>query len=279
MNAIIDVGGGTRGIYGAGVFDRCIDDGIVFDAAVGVSAGAANCASYCAGQKGRNYVYYTEYTQRPEYLGVKALLASGSLLDLDYVYGVLSNEGGEYPLDYDAYISSPVDMYIVATDARTGKPVYFSKNDTPRNEYDFIKASCCLPVVCRPYTVGGQEYFDGGLSDPLPYAKTREMGADKIVIILTKPRGAELSQTRNTVAAKLIAGKYPNAALSLTVSNEIYSHALRLAEKAEEEGSCLIIDPDDIGDLGTLSRDKDVLDALYHKGYDDAGKIKAFLES
>ena len=39
---VIDVGGGLRGIYGAGVFDRCMEEGVSFDCCIGVSAGAAN---------------------------------------------------------------------------------------------------------------------------------------------------------------------------------------------------------------------------------------------
>ncbi|MCI2035328.1 MAG: patatin family protein, partial [Oscillospiraceae bacterium] len=31
MTGIVDVGGGLRGIYGAGVFDYCLDRGISFD--------------------------------------------------------------------------------------------------------------------------------------------------------------------------------------------------------------------------------------------------------
>jgi len=42
MIGFVDVGGGTRGIFGAGVFDYCIDHGIECDYFVGVSAGAAN---------------------------------------------------------------------------------------------------------------------------------------------------------------------------------------------------------------------------------------------
>lgn len=48
---IVDVGGGLRGVYAAGVFDRCLDIGIHFDVCVGVSAGSANISSYIAGQK------------------------------------------------------------------------------------------------------------------------------------------------------------------------------------------------------------------------------------
>ena len=46
--AVVDVGGGLRGVYAAGVLDRCLEDGIYFDAGIGVSAGSANIASYIA---------------------------------------------------------------------------------------------------------------------------------------------------------------------------------------------------------------------------------------
>lgn len=48
---VIDVGGGLRGVYAAGVFDYCMDQKIQFDLGIGVSAGSANVASYIAGQK------------------------------------------------------------------------------------------------------------------------------------------------------------------------------------------------------------------------------------
>ena len=46
---VVDVGGGLRGIYAAGVLDYCMDQGVHFDLGIGVSAGSANLASYAAG--------------------------------------------------------------------------------------------------------------------------------------------------------------------------------------------------------------------------------------
>ena len=68
MIGFVDVGGGTRGIFGAGVFDYCIDHGIECDYFIGVSAGAANGVSFIGGQRGRNYVYYNDYAFRKEYM-------------------------------------------------------------------------------------------------------------------------------------------------------------------------------------------------------------------
>lgn len=49
---VIDVGGGLRGIYAAGVFDWCLENGVKFDYGIGISAGSANLASYLSGQRG-----------------------------------------------------------------------------------------------------------------------------------------------------------------------------------------------------------------------------------
>lgn len=95
--AVVDVGGGMRGIYAAGVLDYCLDQGITFDLGIGVSAGSANISSFVAGQRGRNYPFYTDYPHRKEYMGLHELVRDRAYLNLDYVYGTLSNSGGENP--------------------------------------------------------------------------------------------------------------------------------------------------------------------------------------
>lgn len=82
---VIDVGGGLRGIYAAGVFDHCLDEKIVFDFGIGISAGSANLASYMSGQRGRNYKFYQEYSGRKEYMGAGNLLRHIPLLTWLYL--------------------------------------------------------------------------------------------------------------------------------------------------------------------------------------------------
>ncbi|MGE4354570.1 MAG: patatin-like phospholipase family protein, partial [Oscillospiraceae bacterium] len=94
MTGIIDVGGGLRDIYGAGIFDYCLDNGIQFDYCIGVSAGSANIASYIAGQRGRNYRFYMEYAFRRQYMSLQNLIHTGSYIDMDYAYGELSKKNG-----------------------------------------------------------------------------------------------------------------------------------------------------------------------------------------
>lgn len=184
---IIDVGGGLRGIYGAGVLDRCMEEGVRFDCCIGVSAGSANMSSYVAGQHGRNKPFYQDYSFRKEYMSVGNLVRKHSYLDLEYVYGALSNRGGENPLDYPAVVRSPAELVIVATEARTGKPRYFTKADLRQDDYRPLMASCCIPVVDQPYFMDGVPYYDGGLADPVPLEKAFALGCDRVAVILTKP--------------------------------------------------------------------------------------------
>ena len=179
---VVDVGGGYRGIYAAGVLDYCLDNNIFFDIGIGISAGSANLASYAAGQARRNYRFYTEYGLRKEYAGLKNYLTKRNYIDLDYVYSTLSDSGGENPLDYTALCKNPMELLVVAAEATSGKARYFEKRDISQDNYHVFKASSAIPLVCRPYPVNGALYYDGALGDPVPVEKAFQMGCDLALI-------------------------------------------------------------------------------------------------
>lgn len=274
---IIDVGGGMRGIYAAGVFDRCLDDGIAFDLAIGISAGSANVASYVSGQRGRNITFYADYTQRPEYMSIHNYLHGGSYLDMDYIYGTLSNDDGENPFDYDAFIASPTDVLIHACEAKTGNGHYFGKDDFKRNEYTPLMASSSIPFVCKPYIIDGVEYYDGALGDTVPLEKAYELGCTKVVLVLTRPADVQRKAGKDIVLARMVQNKYPEAAERLYKRAERYNFGVALAKALEEDGLCLVLAPDDTCGVDTLTKDPIAMMELYAKGYDDAAKIKGFL--
>lgn len=97
---VVDVGGGFRGIYAVGVLDYCLDNNIKFILGIGVSAGSANLISYAASQRGRNYKFYTDYGFRKQYASMGNFIFKKSYVDMDYVYGTLSNADGEYPFEF-----------------------------------------------------------------------------------------------------------------------------------------------------------------------------------
>ena len=277
MTGVIDVGGGMRGSYGAGVFDWCMDNQISFDHHVGVSAGSANLCSLLAGQRGRNLYFYADYSFRPEYMGMKHFLQTGDYLDLEYIYGgALSNSSGEYPLDFEAMLASGKPFEIVATDALTGLPHYFEMREMQQDDYGGIKASSCVPAVNHPYAWKGGLYYDGGLSAPIPYKRCLDAGCDKIVVVLTRPRDYFRDPAKDERMARLLY-KYPNAAKALTFRSRLYNDQLKDVTELERQGRALIVAPDDISGMKTLTKDKDAIVALYQKGYRDAEAIGNFI--
>ncbi len=270
---VIDVGGGYRGIFSSGVFDYFMDQGITFDLGIGISAGSANLSSFLAGQRGRNYKFITEYGQRKEYASWHNFFFKRSFLDLDYIYNTLGNSDGENPLDYPVLSRNPMEFVIVATDAKTGEPVYFTKDDLVQDDYDVMKASCAIPFACHPYKVKGKPYYDGALSDSIPVEKAFAMGCDKVVLILTKPIDEIRTSKKDERFARMIQLRYPAAAKKLRERAALYNDSLELAKRYAEEGKVIIIAPDDTCGVDTLTKDPEKLDKLYRKGYEAAKAV------
>ena len=278
MIGIIDVGGGLRGIYGSGVFDRLLDDKVSFDYCIGVSAGSANAITYLANQKGRTYRFYHNYSGRKEYMSFGNFLKHSQYIDLDYVYSTLTNSGGEDALDFSAVMQNKSSLAVVATDALTGEPAYFKKEDMKQNDYTILKASSAIPGVCKGYEINGRKYYDGGVSDPVPVKKALADGCDKLVLILTKPIENSDTLARDTRMAKLLKRKHPVLAEKLKNKSVKYKKGVDLALELQKQGKCLIIAPDDCCGVSTLTKDRDKLHALYEKGYNDGARIKEFAE-
>ena len=276
---VVDVGGGLRGVYAAGVFDYCLDQDIRFDLGIGVSAGSANVAAYIAGQKKRNYPFYTEYPFRKEYMSLRNFLRKRSYLDLDYIYGTLSNSDGENPLDYRRIMDSPTEYLAVATNAETGKAAYFDKSDLHPDDFSVLKASSAIPFVCHPYAVNGTLYYDGALGEPVPIEKAFAWGCDKVVLILTKPRDLIRVSGTDEKFARMIQRKYPLSADRLRHRAEQYNLGVAKAKEYEAQGRVLIVAPDDTCGVDTLTKDREALKRFYEKGYRDAEKIGEFFHA
>ena len=277
--ALIDVGGGFRAIFGAGVTDRLLEDGISFDHCFGISAGSANLSSFLAHQQGRNYTFYTEYAFRKEYASMDNFLKDRNFVDLDYVYGTLSNHDGENPLDYETLASNPTGFTIIACDARDGSPHYFDKSDLGYDNYDVLKASSAIPVACQPYLVDGNPYFDGGIADPVPVRKALDEGYDKVVVVLTRQRDVLRIQERDVAPARILRHTHPQAAERLLNRYKTYNDEVALAKRYEQEGKVLILAPDSLCGLSTLRKSIEGLNLMYRKGYAAAERIPEFIES
>lgn len=244
MIGLIDIGGGMRDAYGAGIYDYCIDSGIEFPYCIGVSAGGANIATFLAKQRGRTLCFYREYSSRREYMSFYNLVKTGSYISLDYLYSELSNEGGEYPLDYDAIQKSGAKFLVTVTNAETGAAEYRNFADEEKNNYVSLKASCALPIACKAYTIDGKEYFDGGVAEPIPVRKAFEDGHEKAVVVLTRPLDYRKQDRVPASFYSRFMKKYPAVASLMDSTIDKYNDDIEYIKKLEKEGRVLIMAPD-----------------------------------
>ena len=271
MTGIIDVGGGMRDIYGAGVLDYFIDNDINFDVCIGVSAGSANLASYLAKQRGRTFRFYHEYALRKEYMSFDNMFRTGSYFNLDYIYSYLSDSDGEDPLNFDAIESNNAELITVVTNAKTGKAEYFCKKDLIKDNLWTLKASCAMPVACKPFRYGDNEYADGGVANPIPIEKAFEMGCDKVYVIIPRPI-AEKNREFSYIMKPFLR-KHPRVLSLMKKRPEIYNSQLEKLGSYVREGKAVIIAPDNDKGMSMITKNKNRLAEYYNKGYNDAMRV------
>ncbi len=277
MLGLIDVGGGMRGAYTAGIYDYLLDQNCQpFDYLLGVSAGSGNMVTYLAGQRGRNLRFYLDYAFRKEYMSMHNFLRQGSYIDLDYPYTILSGPGGEDPADLAAFNASAARYEVVVTDAATGEPVYYDKSELKDGNFDPIKASCAVPGACKPYPVKGRLGFDGGVADPVPYRHALDMGCDRLVVLLTRPADYLRPPLEHQQVMEKALRRWPNSYAALKRRAVRYNTDVTAIKDMEKEGKALLMAPSDIGGMSTLTRDKAAVERLYHMGYADGERVLDF---
>lgn len=119
---LIDVGGGMRDIFGAGVYEYCLKKGISFDYAAGVSAGAMNLCLFLSGKQNVSYRCYTEYGFYKEYMSFNNFIKDHAYANVGWMMYTVCGPNGYMPMDFDRILNCGTEFEIVATGAYTGKP-------------------------------------------------------------------------------------------------------------------------------------------------------------
>ena len=187
MPGVLFEGGSFRAIFSCGVMDALLEQDVMFPYCIGVSAGAADSASYISRQKERNLNMLLRYRNDKRYMGLRNYFKKEhSLFGVDFVFRKMPNV--LFPFDMDTFQNYAGDYVVVTTDANTGKPHYFHKEDVD-DRFDVFCASCALPVYFQAVHIGGGAYYDGGVSDPVPIRRLQRDGHHKALIVLTRPEG------------------------------------------------------------------------------------------
>lgn len=279
MIGFVDAGGGQRGIYASGIYDRLIDEGVKPEYCIGVSAGSGNLITFVSGQKERTKRFYSVYNLKKTCMGPLAMLTKGSYIDLNRIYSKISNSNGIDPLDYKALAETECIYKAVATDAKTGEPVYFTLDDFAQDDYTALKASCAMPLACRRVKFNGNKYFDGGPSDPIPFKKAFADGCDKVIVILTLPKDFR----KKKIAADaflFFRWKYPKASRKLLDYHMLYNKQIEELIELEKLGKALIVTPKETFGINTVTTNNpEGLEKLYQAGYNDGEQILDFLKA
>lgn len=238
---IILEGGGLRGSFTSGVLEYLLEKEINFDRVIGVSAGACVGASYLSKQKGRNRKVNVEYPSDKRYMGLRHLITSGSYFNMKFVFEEIP--GRLVPFDEQEFFKNPAEFDIVTTSLSTGDSVIITKKEIAKIGIDkALVASSSIPLLSQPADIGGQLFFDGGVSDSIPvkYALTRHQ---KAVVILTRPRGYRKHKISSRFLLNLVFRKHPDFLETLLKRNEEYNKTLDFCEKMEKEGRLFILAP------------------------------------
>lgn len=275
MTGIIDVGGGMKCAYSAGLYDFFIENGIAFDYYLGVSAGSMNLLSYMAGEKGRNIKMYRDSASGDEYLSVSNFLHTGAYMNYAKVREDFYADSGSDPFHFDRFFGSTGRFTVSVTEAESGDTVFFDRAYMKNREQllDVISASCCLPLVSKPQTIDGKKYFDGGLAEPIPFRRAFADGCDKLVVVMSTSvdKKRERLPGMNLIGPALLRS-YPNISSVMEDRHAVYNYMIRCLKEYEREHKAMIFSPDDIPGAFSLIKDVDVINRLYENGISDAEK-------
>ena len=264
-------GGAMRGLFTAGVLDVLMENNISFDSAIGVSAGAAFGVNKKSEQIGRVLRYNLRFTGKPYYASWKSWRRSGNLYAANFCYHVLPDKLDVF--DKKTFMANPMDFWCVATDAATGEPVYHKLRDAGYVDLEWIRASSSIPFFAHPVAIGGHYYFDGGVSDSIPYGFLKKNNFDKKIVITTQPKEYRKKQSKLFPVERVLLREYPAVLDKLATRAEDYNAVLDNIEADENTGENFVIRPPEALNIGTLEQDKNEIKRVYYVGRQEAEKV------
>ncbi len=263
-------GGAMRGMFTCGVLDVFMENGIEFEGAVGISAGAVFGCNYKSGQVGRPIRYNKKYAGDPRYCSFRSLLRTGDLYGENFCYHELPNILD--PFDREAFRQNPMDFYIGATDIRTGECLFHKCTDGGTLDLKWMQASASMPLVSRPVPVEGKLMLDGGITDSIPFAYMESIGYEKNVIILTQADDYVKKKTSAIPLARLMLRKYPALIHAMEIRHEMYNRQLQDIREREKSGRALVIRPVKSLGISRTEKDPQELERVYQLGRREAEK-------
>lgn len=269
-------GGALRGVYTSGVQGVFHRNHIQFDCLVGTSAGAMNGANFLAGQPERSYFIDYHYARDKHFMGIWPLLREGQVFSFDYMFTSVNEK---YPLHLDAFYASPIRFIAVATDYKTGTPVYLEQSNCS-DMMKALQASSSMPLLSTPVELDGKLLFDGGPSMAVGYRKALEEGYDQVVLVLTRQKGYRKSPFSKVarIAMKRKFRHHPEFLEMMQTSYLRYNALMDEIDSLEEQGKLFVIRPTQPVTVSRMEKNIQKLEDFFHEGRANAEENLAALQ-
>jgi len=262
--ALIMEGGGMRGMFTCGVMDVLLEEGIAFDAAAGISAGAVFGCNFISRQIGRPIRYNKRFCADPRYQSLRSLLRTGDLFGADFCYRELPDELDVF--DRAAFAANPMAFYVGAFDIEKGEMAYHRCADGGEEDTLWMRASASMPLVSRPVRIGGRLLLDGGIQDPTPYLYMESLGYRRNLVILTQPRDYRKQKSAALPLMRLVLRRYPQLAEAMSKRPEQYNRHIAYIRGKEQAGEALVLCPDAPLPVGRIEKKAQALERAYQLG-------------
>ena len=261
---LIMEGGAMRGMFTAGVLDVLMENGLVTDGAIGVSAGAVFGCNYKSHQIGRVIRYNTEYCNDKRYASFKNLVKTGNLYSEQFCYHEVPEKLD--PFDEAAFAASPMDFFVVCTDVKTGEPIYHKCRTGDAEDVRWMEASASMPLAAKIVKIGHYGLLDGGVADSIPVRFFESIGYKRNLIILTQPKGYTKKKNKLLPAIRARYFRYPAFVEAVADRHERYNETLSYISMLEQAGKDYVIRPPIPLEIGAMERDPAQLRRVYETG-------------
>ena len=234
-------GGAMRGLFTAGILDVMMENGIEFDGAMGVSAGAVFGCNFKSGQIGRSIRYNMRFCDDPRYCSVQSLIKTGDLYGVQFCYDEIPNKLD--PFDAEAYRNNPMPFYAVCTNVETGKAIHKRLDNGDAKDMEYFRASASMPIVSRIVEVDSYKLLDGGITDSIPLSSMERRGYPKNVVVLTQPLVYVKEKSGMLPLIRVAMRRYPNIIKAMEVRHIRYNKQTDYVREQELAGNAFVIRP------------------------------------
>lgn len=271
-------GGAMRGLFSAGVIDILMENNLLPDGVIGVSAGAAFGCNIKSKQPGRVIRYNKKLAHDWRYASFRSLLTTGDYFGGEYAYHYMPRHLDYF--DVETFNNNPMEFWAVCTNVGTGKAVYKRLMEVDNNCLEYIRASASMPIAARIVTVEGKKLLDGGIADSIPLRFFQEQGYDRNLVVLTQPANYVKEPNKLMPLMRLWLRRHARIIRALEQRHIMYNNQLEYVRQEEKKSNTLVLRPETALTIGHLSHNPDDMQATYEHGRKVATKhleeIKAF---